>query len=99
VAAWIADELDHAQHPFLMAMHLSTWGNIAVNFRDHPVVVEAARRWIPGRQFHDSEVSLLALVDRTEQMRDMLITRLADASFPQWEAASLLEGWACRTRR
>jgi hypothetical protein len=93
VAAWIADELDHAQHPFLMAMHPSTWKNIAINFRDHPPVVDAARRWIPGRQFHDSEVSLLALVDRTEQMRDMLITRLADASFPHWEAASLLEGW------
>jgi hypothetical protein len=93
VAAWIADELDHAQHPFLMAMHPSTWRNIADSFRDHPVVVEAARRWIPGRQFHDSEVSLLALVDRTAQMRDILISRLAEASFPHWEAASLLEGW------
>ena len=82
-----------------MAMHPSTWRNIAVNFRDHPVVVEAARRWIPGRRFQDLEVSLLALVERTTQMRDMLITRLADASFPHWEAASLLEGWACRTHR
>lgn len=93
VAAWVAEELDHAQHPFLMAMHPSTWRSIAVNFRDHPVVVEAARRWIPGRQFHDYEVSLLALVDRTAQMRDLLITRLANASVPHWEAASLLEGW------
>ena len=93
VAAWIADELDHSQYPFLMAMHPSTWRNIAINFRDHPLVVDAARRWIPGRQFHDSEVSLLALADRTEQMRDMLVSRLADASFPHWEAASLLEGW------
>jgi hypothetical protein len=96
VAAWIAGELDHAQHPFLMATHPLTWRNIAVNFRDHPVVVEAARRWIPGRRYHDLEVSLLALVDRTAQMRDILITRLADASFPHWEAASLLEGWGMR---
>jgi hypothetical protein len=98
VAAWIANELDHAEHPFLMAIHPSTWRNIAVNFRDHPVVVEAARRWIPGRQFHDSEISLLALVDRTEEMRDLLITRLADASFPHWEAESLLEGWGMQDK-
>ena len=93
VADWIAGELNHAQHPFLMAMQPPTWRNIAVNFRDHPVVVDAALRWIPGQQFNDSEVSLLALVSRTGQMRDLLISRLASASFPHWEAASLLEGW------
>jgi hypothetical protein len=93
VAAWIAGELDHAQHPFLMASHPPTWKEIAASFRDHPVVVEAAERWIPGQHYHDSAVSLLALVSRTEQMRDLLISRLASASFPHWEAASLLEGW------
>ena len=67
VAAWIAAELDQAPHPFLMAGRPPTWQNIAVNFRDHPVVVEAAVRWIPGQRFGDSEVSLLALVTRTDR--------------------------------
>lgn len=93
VADWIAGELDHAQHPFLMAWHPATWKSIATNFRDHPVVADAARRWIPGQQFRDLEVSLLALVSRTGQMRDLLISRLASASFPHWEADNLLEGW------
>ena len=44
---WIAGELNHAQHPFLMAMRPPTWQNIAVNFRDHPVVVDAGVRSIP----------------------------------------------------
>jgi hypothetical protein len=79
-----------------MAMHPSTWRNIAANFRDHPVVVDAALRWIPRQEFRDLEVSLLALVSRTEQMRDLLIGRLASASFPHWEAGSLLEGWGMR---
>ena len=94
VAAWIAAELDQAPHPFLMAGRPPTWQNIAVNFRDHPVVVEAAVRWIPGQRFGDSEVSLLALVTRTDQTRDLLISRLRGASFPHWEAQSLLQGWS-----
>ena len=93
VAAWIANELDQAQHPFLMASQPQTWKNIASSFRDHPVVVQAAVRWIHEQRYRDSEVSLLALVSRTEQMRDLLISHIATAGFPHWEAASLLEGW------
>lgn len=93
VAAWIADELDRAQHPFLMASQPPTWQSIAANFRDHPVVVQAAERWISGQHYRDSEISLLALVSRTGQMRDLLISRFTSAGFPHWEAASLLEGW------
>jgi hypothetical protein len=96
VAAWVADELENNPHPFLMASQPQTWRNIAQSFRDHPVVIDATLKWIPGRQFHDSQVSLLALVSRTSQMRDLLISRLADASFPHWPADSLLEGWGMR---
>jgi hypothetical protein len=93
VAAWVAAELDHAEHPFLMALQPQTWRNIATSFRDHPVVVEAALRWLPQRSFHDSEVSLLALAVRTLAVRDLLIGRLPSAAFPHWEVGSLLEGW------
>ena len=93
VAVWVAAELDHAEHPFLMASQPQTWRNIATNFQDHPVVVEAALRWLPQREFHDSEVSLLALAVRTPAVRDLLIGRLPSAAFPHWEVGSLLEGW------
>src|SRR6266542_232264 len=93
VATWIAAELDHTPHPFLMAQHYQRWRDIAENFRDHPTVVAAALRWIPQQQFHDPEASLLALVGRTGMMRDLLVRRLDTASVPHWPAASLLEGW------
>jgi hypothetical protein len=35
VAAWVAAELNDAEHPFLMAMHPQTWRNIADGLRDH----------------------------------------------------------------
>ena len=98
VAAWIASELDHAEYPFLMAMQPPTWRNIATSFRDHPLVVQAAERWIPGQHYRDSEISLLALVSRTGQMRDLLISHLASAGFPHWEAEILLKGWGMQDR-
>ena len=93
VATWIAGELDHEPHPFLMARDYQTWSDIAKNFRDHPAVVDAARRWVSQREFDDPEASLLALVDRTHRMRDHLVRRLDTASVPHWPAASLLDGW------
>ena len=77
-------------HPLFRSID---WSILALNFQDHPALVEALDTWmLSDPQYQEPAVAGAALVGRTDVGKRALLQRL-DTSIPFWVADALIKGW------
>jgi archaellum biogenesis ATPase FlaH len=92
VAQYCVKELKNEQYPFISLSSYDAFPNIAKNFRDNPLIVNALDEWVERVEYREVEIAQASLTGRTEIFKNRLLEHL-QKSFPHWAAGALLEGW------
>jgi hypothetical protein len=93
VANHFAQYIRHTDHPFILFDHIDPWKRLAANFPNHPDLNAAIEEWFKRPHHLEPTIAAAALVGRTVESKQRLLTQLATSSVPFWASGSLLEGW------